>query len=481
MQGREQVTLDQTIRHAATAGTLVRSEAVAVFFEVLRLASESQAIPDASMTLLEENGTLTFRTAPGTKPSDPGEPIRAACRLANRLFSAAKLEPPLSLAGAAESAPERFPTLRHLRDAFELELLLAGTPPPTDVEGRTAIAAVMAKARQPRGRSAGSARGVQRPMDPHTPTTTDPHPRIQDDPSKRVTEPPEPIARLPGLPEPAVRFAGLPEPIVRFAGPEPIASFAGLPEPVVRFAGLPEPVVRFAGLPEPVVRFAERPEPEVPLTDPPEPVVRSLRHRWSVLLAAVQRAQPQWLQLVAVGAMGMWLGVLLGRGMSNKPLPDLHPVAAALGPEIALPPPDMRPPPVVVDSKGPARERKAPATAAQPSPEGSPRPVRKLRRRSATAVADAGSAVGTKLQAGDDSLKQGRFFEALMAYREALDQDPPVPAAARRLGDAYREHQDTDLAVTAYERYLELAPGAPDADEVRAAVEQLRSSTPLPH
>ena len=452
MQGREQVTLDQTIRHAATAGTLVRSEAVAVFFEVLRLASESQAIPDASMTLLEENGTLTFRTAPGTKPSDPGEPIRAACRLANRLFSAAKLEPPLSLAGAAESAPERFPTLRHLRDAFELELLLAGTPPPTDVEGRMAIAAVMAKARQPRGRSAGAARGVQRPTDPHTPTTTDPHPRIQDDPSKRVTEPPEPVARLPGLPEPAVRFTGL-----------------------------PEPVVRFAERPEPEVRFAERPEPEVPLTDPPEPVVRSLRHRWSVLLAAVQRAQPQWLQLVAVGAMGMWLGVLLGRGMSNKPLPDLHPVAAALGPEIALPPPDMRPPPVVVDSKGPARERKAPATAAQPSPEGSPRPVRKLRRRSATAVADAGSAVGTKLQAGDDSLKQGRFFEALMAYREALDQDPPVPAAARRLGDAYREHQDTDLAVTAYERYLELAPGAPDADEVRAAVEQLRSSTPLTH
>ena len=107
------------------------------------------------------------RTAPGTRPSDPGEPIRAACRLANRLFSAAKLEPPLSLAGAAESAPERFPTLRHLRDAFELELLLAGTPPPTDVEGRMAIAAVMAKARQPRGRSAGSARGVQRSTDPH--------------------------------------------------------------------------------------------------------------------------------------------------------------------------------------------------------------------------------------------------------------------------------------------------------------------------
>jgi len=86
---------------------------------------------------------------------------------------------------------------------------------------------------------------------------------------------------------------------------------------------------------------------------------------------------------------------------------------------------------------------------------------------------------GAKLKLGDESLKQGRFFEALMAFREALDQDPPVPAAARRLGDAYRDHQDTDLAVAAYERYLELAPSAPDADEVRAAVERLRSNTPL--
>jgi Tetratricopeptide repeat len=402
MQGREQLTLDQSIQRAASAGTLVRSEAVAVLLEVLRLASELQAIPDGSTTLLEENGTLTFRTAPGTRASDPAEPIRAACRLASRLFGAAKLEPPLSLAGAAENAPERFPTLRHLRDAFELELLLSGTPPPTEVERRMAIAAMMAKVRQLPGSSArpSPAKLIQPATEPDLPWADIRLP-IHDDPSRRVTEPPEPVIRL------------------------------------------------------------RRPQ------------------FFDALLAAVRRAQPQWMQLVAVGAMGLWLGVLLGRGMSHKAQADPRPVAAALSPEIALPPPDVRPPPVVADSKK-APARAAPATAAaQAPPEGSPRPVRKLRRRAATAVADAASPAGIKLQAGDDSLKQGRFFEALMAYREALDQDPPVPAAARRLGDAYREHQDTDLAVTAYERYLELAPGAPDADEVRAAVEQLRSSTPL--
>jgi len=166
--------------------------------------------------------------------------------------------------------------------------------------------------------------------------------------------------------------------------------------------------------------------------------------------------------------------MLLGRGTSRQLPAAPGPVPAALVPEIALPPPDVKPP-AIADTRAPARA--APPAGAQSS-EGSPRPVRKLRRRAA-AVAEAGSVAGAKLKLGDESLKQGRFFEALMAFREALDQDPPVPAAARRLGDAYRDHQDTDLAVAAYERYLELAPSAPDADEVRAAVERLRSNTPL--
>ena len=33
---------------------------------------------------------------------------------------------------------------------------------------------------------------------------------------------------------------------------------------------------------------------------------------------------------------------------------------------------------------------------------------------------------------------------------------------ARRLGDAYRQHNDTSLAIAAYERYLEMDPSAAD-------------------
>jgi hypothetical protein len=377
MQGREPLTLDQAIRRAAAGGTLVRHEAVAVFLEVLRLAADSQTAPDAATTLLGEDGSLAFAPGRPAEASGPAEPIRAAGRLATALFGAAHLEPPLALAGAAETAPERFPTLPHLRDAFELDLLLSGTPPPTDSERRMAIAALVAKARQLRGTSAG------------------PRPRQ-----------PEPLpAELPRAPDPSTR-----------------------------------------------------------ITEPPAPAVR---WRWR---------SPRWLPLVAAGGLGLLVGALLDREPSRAPPATPTPAATAVVPEIPLPPLDVRPAPAAADPRVAPRERVAPAAAA-PLPETAPRPSRKLRRR--VASADAAAAGRAKLQVGDEALKQGHFFEALMAFREALDQDPPVPAAARRLGDAYRTHQDDDLALAAYERYLELDPAAPDGDEVRAAVEQLRSGTSL--
>jgi regulator of sirC expression with transglutaminase-like and TPR domain len=61
-------------------------------------------------------------------------------------------------------------------------------------------------------------------------------------------------------------------------------------------------------------------------------------------------------------------------------------------------------------------------------------------------------------------------------FREALESDPTLAPAARRLGDAYRQHHDDALAVSAYERYLEIAPGASDAEEVRTALEELRAA-----
>jgi hypothetical protein len=386
MRGREDLTLDQAIRRAGSAGTLVRHEAVAVFLEVLRLATESQVVPDAAATLLGEDGSLTFAQAPSPQAAGAGDPIQAAGRLATGLFGAARIEPPLALGSGGEGSAERFPTLRHLRDAFELDLLLSGTPAPTDVERRMAIAALVAKSRQLPGTSAGpKERRPQAAREQLAPAS---------DPSTRITEPPAPAS-----------------------------------------------------------------DPSTRITEPPAPA------RWR---------PPRWLPLVAAGGLGILAGLLLDREPSRPPL--ARPAPAAPTPEIPLPPLDAPIGPAVADSRPGPRERAAPAAA--PSQDPAPRPVRKLRRRAA--AADAGAAARAKLQLGDESLKQGHFFEAVIAFREALNQDPPLPLAARRLGDAYRTHQDDDLALAAYERYLELDPSAQDADEVRDAVEQLRSGASPP-
>src|SRR2546423_15610479 len=105
MQGREPLTLDQAVRRAASAGTLVRHEAVAVFLEVLRLAAESQTVPDAATTLLGEDGSLAPASERPVEAPQPAEPIRAAARLAAGPFAPPNLAPPLPLPAAAETAP----------------------------------------------------------------------------------------------------------------------------------------------------------------------------------------------------------------------------------------------------------------------------------------------------------------------------------------------------------------------------------------
>lgn len=391
MRVPEQLSLEQAIERVA--GGIARHEAVSVFVEALRVAADADAMPEAASALLGEEGTLAYAKPAAPEARDATDRVRAACRLAARLFGAAQLEPPLALGTASETAPERFPTLRHLRDAFELELLLSGTPPPTDIERRMAIAALMAKARQ---------------------------------------------FRLPVAPPPVTAAAPPPRP--RAAPEEP--------------------------LPGAIDPSAEITEPSMPAQKP---------------------VPARWLMVAGLAAIALVVTALLMRGEPPAPVAGPAPAAAALAPEIALPPPEVspsRPPPAVADARRVERAAPLPAAEASVRPEYPPRPaeaapraLRNLRRRSA--AADARAPARAKLQLGDESLKQGRFFEAVIAFREALENEPPLAVAARRLGDAYRAHQDDDLAVSAYERYLELEPSAPDADEVRDAVEELRSSTPL--
>jgi tetratricopeptide (TPR) repeat protein len=175
--------------------------------------------------------------------------------------------------------------------------------------------------------------------------------------------------------------------------------------------------------------------------------------------------------------------MLLQRGSTRPPPP---PVTAAAPVTSAPPaaPSENRGAPPAIDARVAVRERstvpaapavreRASAGLANSPPDASPRPVRPLRRRVAAAT-EASASARAKLQQGDESLRAGRLFEALVAFREALDSDPSFATAARRLGDAYRQHHDTALAIAAYERYLEMEPSAGDAEEVRSALEELR-------
>lgn len=405
MQGREELTLDHAIARASAAGTLVRHDVVSVFLEMLLLSVDSAMVPEPSRVVLAEDGSLSFTQPPAPAIVDPAVSVHAACALATSLFRAAKLDPPLSLQGALHTAAERFPTLPHLRDAFELELLISGTPPPTGVERRMAIAALMAKARQLRGTSAG------------------PHRRPREQPRLDQEAQPGRISPHAAITSPALHLR--------------LPTWMHLRLPTWMHFRLP---------------------------------------------AWIRRPLPRWAPVVAAALGGAFAAMLLQRSAGKQPQPTVSAATPALleAPRAV----DARPPPpVTADPRVAVRDRPAPTApavrergnAAQtgPAPDASPRPVRPLRRRVAAAT-EASGAARTRMQQGDESLRQGRLFEALVAFREALDADPSFAAAARKLADTYREHHDTALAIAAYERYLEMDPSAADAEEVRTALEELR-------
>jgi predicted Zn-dependent protease len=72
-------------------------------------------------------------------------------------------------------------------------------------------------------------------------------------------------------------------------------------------------------------------------------------------------------------------------------------------------------------------------------------------------------------------LRNGNGDAALaLADLEAAARDPKAPAATwRSLGYAYRQQQQAEAARGAWQRYLELAPEAPDAALVRQSLEEL--------
>jgi len=71
---------------------------------------------------------------------------------------------------------------------------------------------------------------------------------------------------------------------------------------------------------------------------------------------------------------------------------------------------------------------------------------------------------------------KGDLDEAIAGYKMAIRLDARFSVAHRNLGQAFEEKGDAAMAAQAYDRYLLLVPGAPDAAEVRDKIAKLRGT-----
>lgn len=82
--------------------------------------------------------------------------------------------------------------------------------------------------------------------------------------------------------------------------------------------------------------------------------------------------------------------------------------------------------------------------------------------------------------AGAALARSGRAEDAIDYASRAAALDPRLPLAQRALGDAFAERGDAAHAAAAWGRYLQLAPGAPDAAAIADRLSRLRGDVALP-
>lgn len=77
-----------------------------------------------------------------------------------------------------------------------------------------------------------------------------------------------------------------------------------------------------------------------------------------------------------------------------------------------------------------------------------------------------------ELRVGHFYFKKGSYKAAARRYREATRWNPGSAEAFRRLGQSQEKLKDEDAAREAYAKYLEIAPDAKDAAEIRKKIER---------
>ena len=128
-------------------------------------------------------------------------------------------------------------------------------------------------------------------------------------------------------------------------------------------------------------------------------------------------------------------------------------------------------------------ETPRPAPTAPQAPKASPKtasaPPAAPTRRPSTAAAMQHALAMSQVRRGEAALEQGRADAALESFRAALETEGNNTAAIRGLGMAYAMQGNDQQALQAYQRYLRIAPSAPDAREIRKSIAELKARSRL--
>jgi tetratricopeptide (TPR) repeat protein len=79
-----------------------------------------------------------------------------------------------------------------------------------------------------------------------------------------------------------------------------------------------------------------------------------------------------------------------------------------------------------------------------------------------------------ELKIGNYYLKKGSFRAAAQRFQEATKWDGTLAEAFLRLGEAREKLRDKKAAAAAYAKYLEIAPDAKDAADVKKRLDKVR-------
>jgi len=79
-----------------------------------------------------------------------------------------------------------------------------------------------------------------------------------------------------------------------------------------------------------------------------------------------------------------------------------------------------------------------------------------------------------ELRVGNYYLKQHKYRAAALRFQEATKWDNNLAEAYLRLGEAKEKQSDRKGAAAAYAKYIEVAPDAKDASDIKKRIEKLQ-------